>query len=206
MPFQPVPNVVQVQLFGKIDNCDTINDVSFEKPGGAITVLELTVLVSIVSSWYVAEIMPNFSEDWAYVRAVGTELTTATSPRVELRSSGVNGGTVGEAAPNNVSFAIKLLTALRGRSFRGRNYVPAVPNSMVSNNTVQTTWADDLANGYQELLPTGLFDPDPFVWVVVSRFGNGVRRASGVTTEVIGASYTDLTVDSMRTRLPGRGS
>jgi len=111
----------------------------------------------------------------------------------------------GEAAPNNCSMAVSFRTAVSGRSNRGRNYVPVLTNSQVSENLIDSSWAQDVVNAYSELLFGGGALPAGWVWVVVSRFTGGLPRTVGTFNEIFSVLVTDLIVDSMRTRLPGRG-
>jgi hypothetical protein len=76
----------------------------------------------------------------------------------------------------------------------------------VTGNTLNAGYASDFVIAYNDLLPGGVFEPDGWRWVVLSRYTAGAPRAAGVAFAVTRALFTDLTVDSQRRRLPGRGA
>src|SRR6185436_9153957 len=137
-------------------------------------------------------------------RVVATDLTTATGPAIEV-GAGVPGGISGEANPNNVAACIKFSTAQRGRSARGRNYIPGVPGSVVTLNTMDTTWMQDVSNAYNLLVGAGTFLAG-WEWVIVSRVTAGAPRASGLAIPVISAGFVSSSVRSMRSREVGHGA
>jgi len=136
MAFQAVPNVAQFQLMGRVDNCLTINDLYFEISGGGITSINLAEMCGLLLTWFGTNIANLLSDDWSTERVVGIDLTTATGPRREAFGA-FAGGVSGEANPNNVAAVVSLRTDQRGRSARGRNYVPGIPGSVVTLNTVE---------------------------------------------------------------------
>jgi hypothetical protein len=101
--------------------------------------------------------------------------------------------------------AVSFRSALSGRSFRGRNYIPCLTNSQVTGNLIDVSWQGDIINAYAELLFGGGALPAGWVWVVVSRFTNNLPRVTGIFSEVFSVLVTDTIVDSQRRRLPGRG-
>jgi len=81
---------------------------------------------------------------------------------------------------------------------------------MAAQNEVESTFASDLTSAYIQRRED--LDSGDFTWVVVSRFsgvdpdtGKPIPREAGVATPVLAPLVTDLTVDSQRRRLPGRG-
>lgn len=116
----------------------------------------------------------------------------------------VVGGLGGACMANNTAFCFKLRTARRGRAYRGRFYIPGIPMSQVTdNNHVAETWIEAIIPG---LINAIIVDsPTPSIPVVASFRLNKVWRTAAHFEPVLGVAWTDLTLDSMRRRLPGRG-
>lgn len=201
--YQPVTAVVQCQLFGRVDGQVTINDLYFQA-AGAITPLGVTTLVDAVAGWFGGSLAPLLSDDWATERVIGTDLTTATGFRIDEAAVTI-GGVTGEANPNNVAAVVSLRTAQRGRSARGRNFVPAIPGAAVTLNTIDPAFIADLLTAYTELVGAGTFVAG-WELVVVSRVTGGLARATGLAIPVTNVVMVTNTVRSMRSREVGHGS
>ena len=204
MAFQPVPNVAQIVLEGRVDSQQTINDLYFGISGGGITVVNLQTLVDAMTTWFGINLAQLLSDDWACVRVIGIDLTSQSGPRVE-NAVGNTGAISGEANPNNVAATVSLRTGLRGRSFRGRNFVPAIPGSVVTLNTLDPTFISDLLNEYNILVGPGTFLAG-WELVVVSRIQGGVVLSNGVATPVTSVTMVGNSVRSMRSREVGHGA
>jgi hypothetical protein len=209
MPFVPVPNVAQITLEGTVDRQQTVNDLYFEISGGGITPTNLINIVGAAGIWFQNEIAPLLSENWSSIRARGRDLTSPLSFIAESPCP-ATGGVATEAAPNNVAACIKLATATAGRSFRGRNFVPAIPNSVITLNTMDSAFIGTVEFAYGLLIGAGTFLAG-WQLVVVSRFTGGspgvpsVPRTTGIATPVIAASFVNPFVKSMRSREVGHG-
>jgi hypothetical protein len=209
MAFVPVANVAHITLEGVVDRQQTINDLYFEVSGGGITPTNLLNITSAAAIWFQIQLSPFLSDNWAALRARGRDLTSAGSFIAEANAS-APGGVANEAAPNNVAACIKLASAVAGRSFRGRNYVPAVPNSEITLNTMSPSFISNVENAYNQLVGPGVFLAG-WQLVVVSRFTGGspgvpsVPRVSGVVTPVTLAVFVNPFVKSMRSREVGHG-
>jgi hypothetical protein len=210
MPFVPVANTLQVDVLYLWDSQRVENTLYFEQPGGwdgeSITAW-LEALRTLISE----ELMPLLSVSIQFIELVGRLLDTASSIGVVLSvTPPTSGGNAGEAAPNNVTYTISFRTGLTGRSFRGRNYVPGIPNDQILANTIDPDFRTGVLSFYDQLL--ALADLREVDWVVVSRYsgvdgsGDPIPRVAGVTTPIISVGTADFTVDSQRRRLPGRGS
>lgn len=203
MPYQPVPNVAQIQLVGVVDNCMTVNDLYFEISGGGINITNLTTLASAAAFWFSNNLAPLLSDDWSAQRVIATDLTTNTGPRVDVGAA-TPGGVTGEANPNNVAACVSFRTALRGRSARGRNFVPGIPGSLVTLNTIDAALVTDIMNAYALLTGAGTWTAG-WQWVVVSRRTAGALRPAGVAFPITGVIFTTDKVRSMRSREVGHG-
>lgn len=208
MAFQAVPNVALTRMEGVVDRQQTINDLYWEISGGGINVVNLTTLTTAVFDWFSTAFASLVSENWSTVRVVGIDLTTQNGP--EVSQGGSFPGTVtGEAAPNNVAACISFSTASRGRSFRGRNFIPAVSNGDITLNTLSGTYLSNALTVYGGLVGAGAFIPG-WQWGVVSRrttIGGlpNQLRPTGIITPVTSVTFTTNTVRSMRSREVGHG-
>ena len=209
MAFVPVANVAQITLEGSVDRQQTINDLYFEISGGGITPTNILDIVSAAAIWFQTQLAPLLSENWSSVRARARDLTTPLSFVAEATAV-ATGGVANEAAPNNVAACIKLGTAVAGRSFHGRNYVPAIPNSVITLNTMDPSFISNVELVYNQLLGAGTFLAG-WQLVVVSRFTGGspgvpsVPRVAGIATPVTFAGFVNPFVKSMRSREVGHG-
>jgi hypothetical protein len=211
MPFVPVANAVGVEMRMTLDNQKIENTLYFFNPTGP-DATNMTLLASELEGWWTNECAPLLPLDVALREIVITDLTTATSFQVTSALAAPVFGTVGSPAlPNNVSMAVSFRTALRGRSFRGRNYIAALTEGSVVNNTVQPTQVADWIAAYAQLLTDPGIAAAGYTWCVVTRFsgvdanGDPIPRVAGGAQPVTAVVVTDTTVDSMRRRLPGRG-
>jgi len=201
--YQPVVGVVQTQMFGRVDGQVTINDVYFQA-AGAITVAGVQALTNAVAGWFGAVLAPLLSDDWSTERVIGTDLTTATGYRFESAAVSI-GGVSGEANPNNVAAVVSFRTDQRGRSSRGRNFVPGIPGGAVTLNTLDPAFISDLVDAYLLLMGPGTFLAG-WEMVVVSRFTGGAARVSGLAIPVTNILMVGNSVRSMRSREIGHGA
>ena len=209
MPFIPVANTARVCVKYRLHGQDVCNIMWFEK-GSVWTGTDLNSLCTAINSWVIAEIMPHVSEDMTFVGTEARSMEGVGAPGVELPVvPGEEGGVLFPALPGNVAVAIKFLTGLTGRSFRGRNYIAGWPEPHVTGNSLDTTHVPTWVGAFEALASylVGLAANH----VVVSLFsgvdsnGDPIPRSSGVTTPVTNYDL-DTDVDSMRKRLNGRGT
>jgi hypothetical protein len=204
MAFIPVPNTAMVELFFTQDGQQLENTLYFQR-GDTYDTTELTTLAEAIIDWWVGE-MQSWTSNTVLLRSVkATSLESDSAPAVEVAPPTPQGGASASAAlPNNVTIAVKFLTAFRGRWARGRNYIVGLTEPLVIGNELDAAQAAGIVASYNELLGT-TYVPAGYNWVVVSRQFNNVPRVTGFAAEVTGAALTDYVLDSQRRRLPGRG-
>lgn len=204
MAFVPVPNTALAEI-RMTDDFQKVENTLYFDFGAPPTVTDLQNLGADLLAWYIALMGPLQSSGVALREIYITDLTSATGPtHTETPATLITGGASGEQLPNNVSVAVSFRTALRGRSFRGRNYFVGLVDSQVAHNTLTGAMIAALTNAYNQL-PASL-GTSGAIWVVVSRFTAGAPRVTGVATPVSAVVIVDDTVDSQRRRLPGRGA
>jgi len=166
--------------------------------------LGLGTLTLALMGWVTGSLAPLLSEDWSSVRVRAVDLTIATGP-ISERAAAATGGVAGESAPNNVAACVSFRTDQRGRSARGRNYVPGVPNSLLTLNTLDAGFITDLVAAYFELVGAGTLTPG-WQWCVVSRVFEGGPRVSPLVIPITDVLMVGNSVRSMRSRSVGHGA
>lgn len=204
MPFVPVPDVcaVHVRYTAQLQQCENI--LYFAADGGWDS-SQLVDIAGEVGAWWQTELRPLVSNTVQLREVYAEDLSSANGPTgASAPPAATFGQNSSPAMPANVSLAISFRTALRGRSFRGRNYVVGLTESQVADSTVVASVVSSLQAAYTSLLPSGGYFTRG-LWSVVSRYSNGAPRAVGVSTFVTSVVVVDAVVDSQRRRLPGRG-
>lgn len=204
MAFQPVTNTVQVELLWTYQGQECENTLYFQR-NSEWDEATMTAFGGAVLASAIATLLPG-GPNSAVLRGVRvTDLTTDFAPSVEVPLTPPQGGSSSvQAAPNNVTLAITFRTSARGRTARGRNYIVGIQEDEVGNNIVSPSAINRWLAFYDELVSA------PFqavaTWVVVSRWSNKVKRTLGLPRPIVSYGPTDDVVDSMRKRLPGRGT
>jgi len=161
-------------------------------------------LADLIADWTTGSLLGLLHNSWTVNDVKVSDLTTQFSP-VVFSTSGLpaSGGVSGSATTDQVCAVVSFRTAQRGRSFRGRNYVPAVPSSVLqTTSTITTAFATALEAAYADLATNlalaGLSH------VILSRQENNVRRTVGVATFV--TQYrADIVIGTQRRRVLGHG-
>ena len=204
MPFIPVPNTAMVEFRMTLDDQHVENTIYVQ---GTVewNITSLATLATSCQAWWLTNYAPNVSEEVVLREVVATSLENETAAQATVSGDGANGTNTSGSMPSNVTLTVSFRTGLRGRSFRGRNYVVGVPQDQVVDiNHVQSSYAAAWIDTYSELLE-GTFEEGQ-QWVIVSRFEDGSPRETGIASEVLTVTVVDDVIDSQRRRLPGRGS
>lgn len=204
MAFAPTPGAAKCAIVFRIDGqfVQTSLDVGVETE----TEANMAAAAAGLANSFADHILPLLSEHLVIESAVAFGLESLSSPiGVFLPGTLMNGGSAALALPNNVAYCLTKRTGVRGRSFRGRMYVPGIPNDVLDTpSTVSVAFQTSMVAAAAGLLAdmvTGGFPP-----VVVSWVNAGAQRTEGVATPIISLGPSDLVLDSQRRRLPGRGS
>lgn len=211
MPFVPVANTALVETRMTLDSQQVENTLWVEFPA-APSAADLLTLANDIDSWWEGSYAPLVSDGVQLREVVVTDMTTASSGQVSVAPAvAAFGGQSSPDLPSNASLTVSFRTALRGRSFRGRNYLVGLTEDTNTGNIVNSPFIALVIAAYEELLSGG-GALSAGEWVVASRFsgvdvnGNPIPRAAGVTTPIISVVVVDNVIDSQRRRLPGRGN
>lgn len=205
MAYIPSTNVVQGDISFIIDGQTVEITVHVAFPT-AVVLSTLNLLAANILNWWDTSFRSIISDELNITGVTLTDLTTATSASIFYPYAGSNpaGVVTGGAVPNNATAVVTKRTDSRGRSFRGRNYIPGVPDAAV-NDAVQlsSTFVVDALLSWASL--DAALAGSGGTPVVLSKFTAGAPRGHGVATNITAYSMDDL-IDSQRRRLAGRGA
>lgn len=200
MPFIPVPNTVSVELlFTQYDvqtECGLF--LEFSAPQSLGELIDLGTRVNTAWEDYLAAVTPGSTD---YRGCALRALDTATSPVYEALLGAPVSGMLTAALPNLNTLSLKFSTGLAGRSYRGRVFLPGIPNSNPSiwlGNNVTVAAGAAWVGAWESFLND--CEGIDATHVVVSYVTAGVPRATGVTTAVVGIGFADLMIDTQRKR------
>lgn len=209
MPFIPATNVAKVEMlhdqYGSV-----VENVYHVLNPDAWTLSTLLGLAATFQSWEEDTASPLRTDetDCFLIRVV--DLTTATSPGVEVPISPViGGGNAAPGMPGNVTASVKSLTDLRGRSYRGRTYFIGLAENQCTGNDLLAVTRDAIVDAYTTLAAS--ITGEGYEMVVLSLYsgvdvdGKPIPRDEGVATPITSFSM-DTDLDSQRRRLKNRGT
>lgn len=202
MAFQSVPNTAEAAVQFTLNNVTCFNTYQFEKSTG-YNQSDLDALAGVVDTWAGLTWVPLLSSTIGYTQTIVRGLEDENDLTALANADAATGGVGSLPLPNNNSIALKRVSGFTGRSARGRIYVVGLPTSYVSGdeNFLTTASITDFLDALDDLIAAA--DAIGWVAVVVSRFLNGVKRAVGVTFDILQYEADDARIDSRRDRLPG---
>jgi len=206
MAFVPISNACAVELRFTYNTQNCEYTLGFHNSSG-VTEANLQTLTNFLGEWWYNQGRSRHSNQVSLREIYARDLTTEGGPAYTSTTRAGTPGTLnaGTILPNNAAFCVSFRTAGRGRANRGRNYCMGFGASQLSaGNTVIQAYVDIITAWYRMLLPGGTYDPTPYRWVVLSRQLNGV--VTGRAVPITAVIAPNLIVDSMRKRLPGRGT
>lgn len=175
------------------------------KRGGGWDISNATALANALIIWWTTFYADQLSSTLSLKEVAVTDLSSESgfSHVQSAPTPNPTGGSIDDNLPLNVALCVSFRTSSRGRSFRGRNYITAIPVSQVNGSLADGAFVTAQQDAYNELL--NVAEDLSMLWVVISRFHNNAPRTEGVGTVVTGAVIVDNVLDSQRRRLPGRG-
>lgn len=170
---------------------------------GAIpTSAQVDAIATACDDWMHFDLMSVLSEDLFYYEVQATDKHVATGyQKVINHGTGFAGGISSHSLPSQLAAVITLYTALRGRSYRGRTFIPGIPFSYVdtstSSDTLTSASVADLLTEYNaldsRLAGTGASQH------VISRVTGGVPRTVAQGNKVTSRAMDDV-IDTIRRR------
>jgi hypothetical protein len=165
---------------------------------GPVSLGVLAAIGTVVDDWVTDHYAPEIHNSVDIKELIITDQSEPNGIQVVMPTTATSGGTGGAAAPANAALVVSLRSALTGRNFRGRTYVPGMSNTNVTDaQHISLGYANNLNDVFQFLVDA-LIAAD-YALVVLSKFLNNVARAAGVMHDVI-TIITNTKVDSQRRR------
>jgi len=198
MPFQPVPDGVEV-VFNGVQNGVPVVNVYNIRDTSTHTEARLQEIIDTMYEWWVDHMSPLQHTSYVLQSIKATNLTSSAGPQVIQSYTTANTGSMtgGESAGNGAA-VISWRTENIGRSFRGRTYVGGIGvNALANAQTLGTTYQADLVSAGTSLLDA--LEAISATLCVLSRFAAGVARVAGLLTQIISV-VVDAKVDSQRRR------
>lgn len=183
MAFIPVPNCAEVVMAGQMNGHAAYLTLNFSQAGD-FSESDLEDLLDIVGNWWDNELSAVVCDDWAMPLLRAVDLSSSTGAFAQKNDMvEPTGQIVTQAVPDNVAMVVTLQTSLRGRSNRGRNYVPGLPYAVLADTSQWTTLSIAAMKETYDALLTAL-SSTPFSLTVVSRYTNNAPRVVGTHTPV----------------------
>lgn len=205
MAFQQVPLTTRCELVYSYKGQLAMNVLHY-KSLDAATADDLEAFAEEMVSQWTTFLRPITHEDASLVAVRATSLDSEFAPGIEYTTGlPLAGSVTGTGLPSNVTVAVRFLTALRGRSYRGRAFQIGMGSTQIvdGDNEISTAYQTALRNAWIGLQS---IESDPvFAQCIVSRVSGGEPRVTGVATDVTGVAV-DIVLDSQRRRLHGRGA
>lgn len=200
MPFIPFSNVAQFNIRADYLSVPIENVLNFRIGTGPITASNLNDAATILAEQWVLAMMGNFTSGYIFREVHAVDLTSATGPIATVTlGAGTAGGNGADNEPGNVAFCLSLRTASRGRSFRGRVFLPAIRSSETTDNHLSSTRISGFITAMETIM-TEMLAAD-WTLVIASRRHNGIDRTAGVATAVTSVLAVDDRIDTQRRRL-----
>lgn len=205
MAFQPAERVAELVIKATVAGENVFNTLRCQKvDAGPWTNIQLTDLIDQAYAHWHGGVMSNLSEQYTLQSMVATDISIAGGlQEVDASGAGEFGGIASGTPPNNVCWAVKFTTGHVGRSYRGRMFIGGLPLNAIVGNNLSSLTAGNLITDIAAMITA--LDTVDLTPVIVQRWADKVKLAEAVMHPITAVSYTDLVLDSMRTRLPGRG-
>jgi hypothetical protein len=200
--FIPVPNTARLRAIYTLYGQKCMNVFYFER-GVPFDSEALSDTLTAFIDAYTDTIKPFVPSD-VTLQTVDITALDDEAGLQEAASPAVVGIGAGDAAPGNVTIAIKFSSGLTGRSQRGRMFHVGLKLGDLVGDQVDSAVAEAIRAAWADVLTTTAGEVDS-EHVVVSYCHDGEWRTTGQTTPVTAYLLTDNNVDSMRNRLAGRG-
>ena len=183
LPFITFPNSAEVVLKFLQGSAPWFLTLGFHSASSVVPT-DVDNLAASIDYWWSNFLSAQITTSAVLQEIVATDLSTQFGYQKILPPATVPAGTlIGTEAPVGDAMIVTFKTALRGRSYRGRNYVAGrVQGDIANENTWTTVRVLAMQNVYDNL-PASIAAAN-WSHVVLSRYLNGNRRIVGAETFV----------------------
>lgn len=197
--FIPFSGCAQANLQMTVDTIPAELTLGFRYvAGGALDAAALASLGGALHDWVFTDLKGALSSDVDFLNWHLVDLDALDGFVVDT-PLGFTGTGAASAVPNNVALTVTFITALRGRSYRGRNYVPGIPEGGLLN---KHQWSDALMSGMNDVYGSLAGHVTTVSWehVVLSRWLDKSPRSLGHAEPVL-AYRSNKPIYTQRRRL-----
>lgn len=192
MGFSPIANTAKVAIEGHNGlTLVPIANILHASCGSSPTQTYLQTMADAVRDAVVLD-LNTWPSDYTCDQVVVTDLNTATGPQA-VSSSGPIAGTGDTMNATQACGLVKHTTAKRGRSYRGRSYLPIPADTLLTGGLLDATIIDRLDDLFENI-QTKLAGLSPASELVI-----GSRKLG--TSEAITLSKTETTTATQRRRV-----
>jgi len=202
-PYISANNVAKVEFIYDQDGQQVVN-IFHVLSGSGWTTTSMAVTADACAAWFEGSMAADYPAEYSLRTIKVTDLSSPNAPVVQRDyvppTFGEN--SAGNPLPNNVTVAVKWLTANRGRSYRGRTFWPVLMVSEVAANRLTSAAVSGIGGKVSQL--KSALETGGHSMVVVSYCAGGVWRQNAQVTTIQSYGLNEV-VDSQRRRLPERG-
>ena len=144
MPFVPIPDTVQVDFIGELGGKEVIWGWQWQRDGGW-SVGGADTLAADMFAWWDERILLNTAPQYLLNTIRVTDLSSSVGFVYDWTDALPQAG--GAASPSsaaNVAAVVSFKTGNRGRAYRGRCYLPGVPEGFLDVNTLSDAYRGNL--------------------------------------------------------------
>lgn len=207
-PFVPASDTIKFEMFFALFG-QVVETIYHFTTATDLTPAFLATVASDFFDIWKASFGPNLSSKLNFTGCRATSQETSSAPSYLFVPATVLPGAVADTdpIPGSACLVMTNRTAKRGRSYRGRNYIPGIPSTVTDatdGNFVPNSYVSDLLDSHADFMTALIGSYPDFEHVVVSRFQNGAFLGTAIKTPVTSVSANNY-IDSQRRRLTGRG-
>lgn len=183
-----------------------VNTIYCQKIAGAITAQSLIDLADVIAASFFTLAAKPVSNNLHLARITARDMTSQNDDVVtQSYGTAYDGDLTSPLLPAQNTFAVSLRTGLAGKSFRGRLYHPGMTEDSAIGSFVDSARAAAIVNMWSTINSALVLD-NLFRWVVASFYADKAPRATALLTPVTTVTFTDLRMDTLRTRLDNPGA
>lgn len=197
MPPFVIPDLVQARLYWTLDGADRAQNVlHFNNGGAAVGQGDADEMAtSIINALAASDLLLSLANEWTLDRVGVRSIDSANLPEF-LADVNATGGSATDTLPPAVTLCVTLRTAMAGRSFRGRVYLPGwSEGSSLADGQASTASRTRAASFISQLAAQAVLNLG-WSFVVAS-------RSLGTGTLVSSATVRDGVWDTQRRRASG---
>lgn len=196
--FVPSPNVVRV--VHRMDRAGfPMYNVMYHDAGGVPSGAQLTAIAETLGTLYINTILEQLANVLNYEECVTYSMQSETAPTGAWSAPDPSpGGITSEGCARGSAPVVTLRTANRGRSSRGRSYLPGAAEANISNGVLDSGYMASLETAYENYRTGAAAEELPLL--VYSQYTGGGPRVAGVPQLVLSVEIRSATLGSQRRR------